>query len=746
MRLDWSHEYFDQKQDAYINWLNEQNDRFTTRNGNYVVPAVWFGNEGFKNSLDLVFLPIISFTGDKKTIRENGDLADYFSSIFLEQSFLEGEEVITTHFPIEQWKNLVTVENSPTRHPLVKQVIVGRAIPADTIYHKALEEPFVEPVVQNDQTDELPVVIGVIDEGLAFVNERFRNSNTNSRVEFAWLQDGANSPGSVFGFGYGHELTKWNRTIDGQLVPGIDWLLQRSCNGELVDEDLFYSLAGVTNFGRIGHKAAAWRISHGTHVMDLAAGYEMASANPRRHIISVQLPSRVVADTSGLDLEKFLVDAVAYIFDRAERIAKRYNYGTDLPVVVNFSSGVRAGPHDGNSPIERYLDRQIEARRASGHTPNSDRLPTQIVLPAGNSFQSRSHACFSFNKKSDPSNTNEVQWHVPADDKTHSYVEIWLPANLDPDETRKIGLSISAPGCSDFSQKLVADPTNAANASISLRDSGNGGSLVCKAYYQSMPVENGKIPPASTSGGSRGRYLIALVPTAFDGIDATLATAGFWSVSINYDGSEELDIHAWIHWDDAPIGYSRFGRQSYFEDPFYAKYTDNGEMNELDNERSALRRTGTINAIATGANIRVVGGYQSSNGRVARYSSADFKGKAERPNYLAASETSNTNLGLLAAGTRSGSAVALNGTSVAAPRVARAIAELMAGGKSDRQIEEYLKQKARDDDTRVTSRSQAKKIGTSSEDLPERKGRGRLQLPETRPSNKLRSVYGSEDR
>ena len=37
MRLDWSHEYFDQKQDAYINWLNEQNDRFTTRNGNYVV-------------------------------------------------------------------------------------------------------------------------------------------------------------------------------------------------------------------------------------------------------------------------------------------------------------------------------------------------------------------------------------------------------------------------------------------------------------------------------------------------------------------------------------------------------------------------------------------------------------------------------------------------------------------------------------------------------------------------------------
>ena len=46
--------------------------------------------------------------------------------------------------------------------------------------------------------------MGIIDEGIAFVNQRFRSGPCNSRVEYAWIQDGR-VEGQV---PYGLELTK----------------------------------------------------------------------------------------------------------------------------------------------------------------------------------------------------------------------------------------------------------------------------------------------------------------------------------------------------------------------------------------------------------------------------------------------------------------------------------------------------------------------------------------------------------
>ncbi len=36
-----------------------------------------------------------------------------------------------------------------------------------------------------------PVIVGVIDDGIAFGHERFRKSGGTTRVEFVWIQDGA---------------------------------------------------------------------------------------------------------------------------------------------------------------------------------------------------------------------------------------------------------------------------------------------------------------------------------------------------------------------------------------------------------------------------------------------------------------------------------------------------------------------------------------------------------------------------
>lgn len=740
MSLKWSHSSFDQKKDdAYEDWLRNVADNFPAEEANYVVPAVWFGGPGLLTNFEEIF-----FSSGSGNTFSRSDLPPYVSESFLDTppAFI-ADEVLPTHFPLDEWRDLLENRN-PLQREEVDQVFVGRPVPADSVKYRGVKLEPLEPLKTEPDPDETPVIVAVIDEGLAFANERFRNGPTDSRVEFAWLQGGASAPVGVYGYNRGFELAKWDRTIDGKVVPGIDTLLERSLKGDLVDEDLFYKLAGISDFGRIHHKAAAWRVTHGTHVMDIAAGYDMAAEKPRRHIISVQLPPSIVADTSGLGLEAELINAVLYIFERAYEIRDRYGYKEVPPVVINFSSGIRAGPHDGSTSIEQYLDRVINYWR-------DHHSQVQMVLPAGNSFQARSHATFSFNKPSVPPGRkiDKVNWHVPPDDRTSSYIELWLPPDLDPAESKKISISISAPGDASFSGALVANPANPDKASVTLTDSGNGDSLVCKAYFQEKPIPleisiAGSTAAESAGTGKRGRYLIAVVPTHFLDTDATLATAGVWTISVSYEGSEELEIHGWIHWDDAPISYSRFGRQSFFEDPHYEEFASDGKFQTEDDERSAIRRTGTINAIATGDQVRVVGAYRISDGRIADYSSADFKGRSERPNYLAPSETSRTNLGLLAAGSRSGSAVALNGTSVAAPQVARLIADLMASDTSDADIESYLKDKAIMDDPVVDKRERRRYPRGERNTQKERRGWGRLILDATRPSNALRGEFGAK--
>jgi hypothetical protein len=194
------------------------------------------------------------------------------------------------------------------------------------------------------------VVIGIIDDGIAFAQARFRKALASSRVEYWWLQDGPQTkrPGQTLTDGY--EYTK----------AEIDALLDTCTHGGVVDEDELYRHTGLIDFQREGHNSAAWRNAHGTHVMDLAAGYDMDAACDDRPLVVVQLPARVTADTSGGDLGYYAAYAIQYILDRARKI------GPTLPVVINFSYGRIAGPHDGTSLLEQVIDAQIARAAARG--------------------------------------------------------------------------------------------------------------------------------------------------------------------------------------------------------------------------------------------------------------------------------------------------------------------------------------------------------------------------------------------
>ncbi len=484
------------------------------------------------------------------------------------------------------------------------------------------------------------VVVAVLDEGIAFAHERFRDTQ-GTRITHLWRQDGVGPPLLESGMP-GTELTS----------TGIDAALATHRSNGRVNEDLLYQSLGAVDFSKGGFKALARRRSHGTHVLDLAAG----AAPGSRPIIAVELPDAAVADPAGTPLYGHVLMGIVYVLLRAETI--RAN-GERLPIVLNLSYGPHHGPHDGSTFFERAVDLLIAQSQSSD-------TPLDVVLAAGNSRQSRSHALFEL-----PRGQNKtLRWCVQPEDLTPSFLELWVPASgfttTSVDVTSPLGETIQV-----SASQLHDDVTGPKG-------------IVFQADYIAPPPSQG-----------RARVLVSLGPTATDPpLDPTLPTAapGLWTVDVINSGSADLTIEGWIG-RDGPIGGRRArGRQSYFDDPSYRRYDIDGRPAEFDpaSNPSYVSRSRTLSGIATGAHPHIVGGFRRlpapATGVPASYSSmgpvAGGPRSRNAPDLLAPSEDSQVCRGVLAAGTFSGSTVTMNGTSVAAPQVARWLTDRIAAGIS----------------------------------------------------------------
>jgi len=109
--------------------------------------------------------------------------------------------------------------------------------------------------------------------------------------------------------------------------------------------------------------------------------------------------------------------------------------------------------------------------------------------------------------------------------------------------------------------------------------------------------------------------------------------------------------------------------------------------------RASVRQEGTLNAYGYGDGTLLIAGYRYSDGEPAAYSSSGavdlsrrsegpYQPRLDGPDLAAVTEESPALPGILATGTYSGSVVALNGTSVAAPLTVRALADKIAAGGS----------------------------------------------------------------
>jgi hypothetical protein len=486
--------------------------------------------------------------------------------------------------------------------------------------------------------DARGVAIGIIDDGIAFAHERFRDARGKTRVSAIWLQEIERRNGKDFGVAFGQRLNS----------EQIDEHLQKETEDEL------YRSIGLTDFYKNRRNPQASRASHGTHVLDLATGYDPALKTEKlRPILAVQLPSAAPVDTSGVTMESYVLQAVRQIMLWADRLGGKDAQGNTIyiPLIINFSFGISAGPKDGTHEVEQCLNELIAFR-------NETRASTCLVLPAGNSYRARTTA----KMKLAAGDSESLDWIIHPDDSTPNFAEIWLDGQHAEHAPSPFEVTLTPPGglSSD-----VSAPVKGKVRKLTVDDK-----AIAAVYYR-------------VSKTKRGRVFIAVNQTASLEGRTDCAPAGRWRITLKNVSHHTATAHLYVQRDDTPFGRPRAGRQSYFDhEHAYGRDPETGAYDLLE-KKCPITHLDTLSAIATSKSdtkdILVVGAADASKPFLpADYTASGPTKRRESPDCSAVTEEGRAHWGVLAAGTFSGSIVRMTGTSAAAPQLVRCIANTFA--------------------------------------------------------------------
>ena len=497
-------------------------------------------------------------------------------------------------------------------------------------------------------------VLGLIDGGLALANTAFLDPQGLTRLKHFWRQDScyqgpwpsqdlhgqgqqpldpARAGPVPADLGYGHELTG----------EAINAAMAQFTHAGRVDEDRLYEHLQLWDLAR--------PVNHGTHVLSQACGLG-GPQNPvhddasRADLVAVQLDWSNILDTSGGAMNVSVLDGMMFILARCAPTAQ---------VVVNISWGTLAGPHDGTSILEAAIDQLIDLL--------GGRL--QVTVPAGNGYQSRTHA----NAMLQPGQSQALHWRVMPDDRTQSFLEIWLPDTADGLE-----IEVTPPGHSAPLPALRMGESGLWTGSTS----GNAPPL-CALIY-----------PTRSALGSHGTCaLLALAPTFSLYRSVATSPCGVWKIALKNTGQAPVVFDAYIERDDVALGQRTGARQSYFED---ASYDTSGNLSSFVDDPAnptPIRRSGTFNSLSTGQRTLSAGGTRRSadpSAHFALYSPRQPDPDATRPQRPGVKKVPDTFKpsddnpafwGVLGAGTLSGSVARLAGTSSSAPQLARELINRM---------------------------------------------------------------------
>ncbi|QDC10333.1 hypothetical protein FHY55_14225 [Oceanicola sp. D3] len=517
-------------------------------------------------------------------------------------------------------------------------------------------------------------IVGVIDDGINPAHSAFHDASGGTRVDFAWVQDAA-APTGPTTVPFGRELTK--AEIDAELAAGPKPEVDR------------LAALGLGDFTRAGVHTVAQRLSHGTHVASLAAG----DGPDHLRLLTVQLPAAVTMATSGAFMSPFVLAGAAHILDRAWLMSLAE--GFPIPVVINFSYSLSGGPHNGLHFLERAIDTLVQAhieRLARQFPTKPGRAEVEVVLPSGNRLLARGHAEVTGGAAGRTSKTAlTLPWRVQPGDESSNFLELWMPRNA-----AGVELWLTPPG----GTPTRVTGLNAAQAVV-IHEAADPTAVIGR-----ISLDRQKGQKALDGIARKKRVLIALAPSCMPAAVARPgAPSGLWTVELRARISEGERIEAWIQRDDAPLGYRRQGRQSYFDDPAYQRWDAMGGVAVYDSGSSVVKREGSLNGIATGRASKVVGPSTTRDERLAKGFAAlgDLPGAPgyaplaghppraaapyaaaatapmRKPDHSAEGDRSAVCPGVIGAGAASGSRMPMNGSSVAAPQYARYLANTYLG-------------------------------------------------------------------
>lgn len=228
--------------------------------------------------------------------------------------------------------------------------------------------------VQNSNSESLTgagVIVAIIDYGIDYTHQDFRNEDGTSRILYLWDQTESGTPPA--GFAAGAEYS------------------QQQLNEALKAENPFLVVPSRDISG------------HGTAVAGIAAGNgrqskgENTGVAPAADLIVVKVGTR---GFTSFARTTELMRAVKYVIDKARML--------NQPLAINISFGMNNGSHRGDSLFESYLsDISTEWKNA-------------IIIPTGNEGSAGHH----FAAKLISNNIREVDFFT-ASGISQFYVSMW---------------------------------------------------------------------------------------------------------------------------------------------------------------------------------------------------------------------------------------------------------------------------------------------------------------------------------
>jgi subtilisin family serine protease len=253
---------------------------------------------------------------------------------------------------------------------------LDRSVPAIHAVPAALEHPGRPPATGRG------VIVAVLDWGCDFAHANLRDQHGHTRVLAIWDQRPASGPRSPRPYDYG-------RVIERDEIEAA-----------LASDDPYEALGYDPREVDDGNEG-----THGTHVLDIAAGSGQApdatpGVAPGSELLFVHLRGDDTDPQGNLGDSARLLEAVHWVLGRAG----------DAPVVINMSLGRTGGPHDGTTLVEQALDAALIEKPGRA-----------IVMSTGNYYGANLHA----SGKLGPGESALLPFWFPGRLMRSTEIEVW---------------------------------------------------------------------------------------------------------------------------------------------------------------------------------------------------------------------------------------------------------------------------------------------------------------------------------